>query len=220
MRAPSTFNEAWCSPLVMYWIREIVVHLCPWIAGTSIALLLPLRQAAWAQALIVAAAVVNAEQRRRRTVMLCALGTERYARLASWVTDCVLFLLPLPLPLRTTVLAWQRQLAAPLAFHQVDLFLHLAVSYFSPLVLLRRWELRQRQALARQRRRAAEASALVRMRREQGSWLWYLCFPALLWMLCLFVLHSLARLDIDQRLHALLPPATASRLHRLWAGPY
>ncbi|KAL4447807.1 hypothetical protein ABPG75_005026 [Micractinium tetrahymenae] len=209
LMAPAVFHSPGCPQRwLVYWLREVTLHLFPWLCLTALALRLPLRRSAWVQALTAAGAIAGAEQRRRLSMWLCPAGAERYHQLASGATMAAALLVPPPLS--ELVLGLQQQLTPALSFHLVDLFLHVMLSYAAVLLQLHRWELGQRQTFARQQGLAAEAAALQQKPRGWHGGTHRLCFVFAAWLLCLCCLLPLRPLTFLGRLDSPAVSADAS----------
>ena len=164
----------------MFWLREAHLLMLPWTALISLALPLPLKHAVWAQAAAVLATLAGSPHRNRLSTALCADSPRHYSQLARLLTMAVVYVLPGQL----RSLAVEQSQRVP--FVVIDSFLNICINYALVLLLLCRWELRQRQAFVRQHRLASLAAALLRRKKQwRPTYTTLLLGACLLWMLCL-----------------------------------
>ena len=175
-----------CPGALLFWIREATFSIAPWTVLIGLALPLPLKHAALAQAAVLAVALAGIGSRCKLSFMLCPDSGRRYRQAVRALSVAVACILPIDLGHA----AQQWDLSAQGSFQLLHLFT-LSIAYCLVTALLHRWEWSHRQLFARQHRLAPEACALLRHRDQQhlGPCSWFL-LAAVLWLLsqCMCVL--------------------------------
>lgn len=139
------------------------LQLVPWATLAAVVLAIPLRRAVLVQAAVLACLVAGSGAQRRLSAALCAQAPAHYQQ----AVDALALALACLVPGGEAAAGWR--LGWPAAFHLVNLYLSLVVTFGLTLALLYRGEWRRRLAFARQHRLAPEAAALQRRRQQWGG---------------------------------------------------